>query len=144
MDELDFTLELNTDLTDKSFEDSLFAEADSRLRALRGEHNDITGAAVTVHEEAARDTPLYEATVVAYVRPENIVGREQDRSPADALNGALEAVERQIREKREKLGRPWEQPDSSASDRAIIDLAAAEMELNDDLPRDDDSTEPDG
>jgi ribosome-associated translation inhibitor RaiA len=144
MDELDFTLELNTDLTDKSFEDSLFAEADSRLRALRGEHNDITGAAVTVHEEAARDTPLYEATVVAYVRPENIVGREQDRSPADALNGALEAVERQIREKREKLGRPWEQPGSTASDRAIVDLAAAEMELNDDLPRDDDSTEPDG
>jgi ribosome-associated translation inhibitor RaiA len=133
MDELDFTLELSTDLSDKEFEDTLFIEAESRLRQLRGEHNDMTGAAVTIRMAAAGETPLYEASVVAYVRPENIAGREQDRSPANALNGALDAVERQVRAKREKLGRPWEQPGNAAEDKEIEDLVAAELELGDDL-----------
>ncbi|MDT8307559.1 MAG: hypothetical protein RRC07_16620 [Anaerolineae bacterium] len=136
MNELDFTLELNTDLTDKRAEDALYAEADSRLRALRGEHDDITGAAVTIHKIAAGETSLYEATVVARVRPENVVGREEDHVPSDALNGALEAVERQVRAKREKLGRPWEQP-RQAVEQDVIDLVAAEQELNDDLDGDD-------
>ena len=48
MDELDFTLELSTDLSDTDVEASLFGEAESRLRQLRGKHNDVTGAAVTI------------------------------------------------------------------------------------------------
>jgi ribosome-associated translation inhibitor RaiA len=133
MDELDFTLELNTDLTDTTAEDALFAEADSRLRALRGDHDDITGASVTVHKVAAGDTPLYEATVVARVRPDNVVAREKDRIPSDALEGALNAVERQVRAKREKLGRQWEQPGQGPIATEIADLTAAERELNDDV-----------
>lgn len=133
MDELDFTLELNADLTDPGAEDALFAEADSRLRALRGEHDDITGAAVTIRKVAAGDTALFEATVVARVRPDNVVGREEDRVPSDALNGALEAVERQVRAKREKLGRPWEQPGQGPVTEEMADLVAAERELNEDL-----------
>jgi ribosome-associated translation inhibitor RaiA len=136
MDELDFVLELSTDLSDKDFEANLFREAESRLRQLRGKHNDITGAAVTIRTAAAGESPLYEAAVVAYVRPENIAGREQDRSPANALNGALEAVERQVRAKREKLGRPWEQPGNAAGDKELQDLVAAELELGDDLEDD--------
>ena len=137
MPELDFTLELNTDLSDDSVEDALFAEADSRLREIRGEHDDMTGAAVTIHKIAAGDTALYEATVIARVRPDSIVGREKDRIPSDALDGALEAVERQIRAKRDKMGRPWEQPAQGAITDDIADLVAAERELNDDLENND-------
>ena len=71
MDELDFTLEFYTDLEQSPFEDRLFDEADSRLRELRGDHTDIIGATVTIRTEAAGETPLYVATVVATVRPEN-------------------------------------------------------------------------
>lgn len=133
MNELDFTLELSTDLDNDTFEDSLFAEADGRLRALRGEHTDITGAAVTIRTEAAGVTPLYEATVVARVRPDSVIGREQDRSPADALNGALEAVERQVKEKRAKLGRPWEQPGNEPPDQEMLEALAAEREVDEEL-----------
>lgn len=133
VDELDFTLELKTDLADQSFEDALFDEAESRLLELRGDHDDITGAAVTIREEAAGETPFYEATVIARVRPETIVGREKDHSPADGLNGALEAVERQVRDKRAKLGRPWEQPGNTPVEQEVVERAAAEQQLEEEL-----------
>lgn len=133
MDELDFTLEFHTDLVNSPFEDNLHAEADSRLRELRGDHTDIIGATVTIRTEAAGETPLYEATVVAHVRPENIVAREQDRSPEIALGAALDAVERQIREKRERLGKPWEQPGNEPLDQEMMELTAAEREIDEEL-----------
>jgi hypothetical protein len=137
MDEMDFTLEFHTDLDSSPFEDSLFAEADRRLRELRGDHTDMIGATVTIRTEAARETPLYEATVVATVRPDNIVAREQDRSPEIALGAALDAVERQIRDKREKLGKPWEQPGNEPLDQEAIELMAAERQIDDELSNND-------
>lgn len=133
MDELAFTLEFYTDLESSPREDALYEEAESRLRALRGEHTDLISATVTLRTEAARETPLYEATVVAQVRPDNIVAREQDRSPEIALGAALDAVERQVREKREKLGKPWEQPGNEPPDQEMIETIAAEREIDEEL-----------
>lgn len=128
MDELDFTLEFNSDLEDDLFEAELMEEADSRLRTLAQGHNDVTGAAVTLRQQAAQETPIYEATVVAYVRPKNMAGKEKDESPRMALRHALDAVERQVREKRERLGERWEEPGRDPVTQEVAEIVAAEAE----------------
>lgn len=136
MDELDFTIEFNSDLENKTFEGELLDEADSRLRALAQGHSDITGAAVTIRRPAQKETPpLHEATVVAYVRPENIVGKEKQESAQGALKGALDAVERQVRKKRDKLGEPWKRPQNDPISQDVLDITAVEEgELDTDIP----------
>lgn len=85
--------------------------AEERLRELAEGHNDMIGAAVSVEEETAANTPhVYRARIVAYMRPDNVVAVEKDESDMQALKGALDAVERQIRSKREKLDKPWDRP----------------------------------
>lgn len=127
MDELDFTIEFNSDLENKTYEAELLEEAESRLRALSEGHSDITGAAVTIRRPAQKETPpLHEATVVAYVRPENVVGKEKQESPEGALKGALDAVERQVRKKRDKLGEPWKRPQNDPISQEVVDIAAVE------------------
>lgn len=136
VDELDFTIEFNSDLTDKSFEGALLGQADSRLRALAAGHNDLTGAAVTLREQAAGETPIYEATVVAYVRPENIAGKEKDDSPQAALKAALNAVERQIRQKRERLRERWEEPENDPVIQEMVEVVAAEEQVEEEMEDD--------
>ncbi|MDX1664906.1 MAG: HPF/RaiA family ribosome-associated protein [Candidatus Promineifilaceae bacterium] len=125
IDELDFTIEFYSDIDDKLFEARLMEMAEGRLRELAEGHSDLTSAAVTVRKQAAGQTPIYEATVVAYVRPEDQVGKEKDESPHNALKEALDAVERQVREKREKLRERWEQPQNDPVSQEMIELAAA-------------------
>ena len=127
MDELDFTIEFNSDLDDESFEAELMAEADSRLRELARGHTDVTGAAVTVRQQAAQETPIYETSVVAYVRPENVAGKEKDESPRMALRHALDAVERQVREKRDRLRERWEEPGRDPVTQEVAEIVAAEV-----------------
>lgn len=111
VNKLDFTLEMNVEDVGEVTEADLAAKADKRLRELTKGNQDMTGAAITVRRAAKGETPhLYEATVVVYVRPERVTVTEQKGSPTAALNGALDAIERQIRERREKLSKPWEQP----------------------------------
>lgn len=105
----DFYVEFQTeDLPDDS---ALRAEAERRLRALAGERNDMVGASVVVERMESGETPhVYRARVIAFVRPENIAATEKSDSARGALKGALRAIERQVRAKREKLGKPWQQP----------------------------------
>lgn len=127
MDELDFTIEFNSDLEDAQREDDLFLEADRRLRELAEGHSDIVGANVIVRKPAkAETTPLHEATVVAYVRPNNIVGKEKQGTAVGALKGALSAVERQVREKRAKLKESWKQPQGEPVVQEVLETTAAE------------------
>jgi ribosome-associated translation inhibitor RaiA len=127
VNELDFTIEFNSDLDDTSFEEELFLEADSRLQTLAKGHSDITGAAVTVRRPAVAETPpLHEATVVAYVRPNNMVGKEKQESAVGALKAALDAVERQIREKRDKLKESWKQPQSDPVAQELLNVEVSE------------------
>ncbi len=93
-------------------EDKLRQEAEDRLRKLAKGHTDLTGAAVALElEDKAANTPyLIRARVVVYTRPEYIAGVEKADTPTAALSGALSAVERQVRAKREKLREDWKQP----------------------------------
>ncbi len=88
-------------------------EAERRLRDLAAGHSDITGASVAVEEQArGEDLPhFYRVRVVAYTRPNNVVAVEKGETIETGLRGALDAVERQVREKREKLSESWKRPD---------------------------------
>ena len=47
---------------------------------------------------------------MVYGRPDHTAATEKGDNPTIALKGALSALERQVRSRREKLGRPWQQP----------------------------------
>ncbi|HHX45165.1 MAG TPA: 30S ribosomal protein S30 [Chloroflexi bacterium] len=93
-------------------EADLREEAERRLGALADKRDDMIGASVVIERMERAETPhRFRARVVAYVRPDNIAATEQAESARGALKGALRAIERQVREKRIKLGRPWERED---------------------------------
>jgi ribosome-associated translation inhibitor RaiA len=91
--------------------DVLRTEALNRLLELAEGHDDIIGASVSVEELSGQTTPhQYEVRVVAFVRPDNITAVEKADTARGALKGALSAVERQVRESREKLRETWKRP----------------------------------
>jgi ribosome-associated translation inhibitor RaiA len=109
MGELDFHLEFQSEV--EPVDDGWVTEADDQLRALAEGHNDMVGASVGVEELTGAETPhRYQVRVVAYIKPENIVGIEKEDSVEAALKGALKAVERQVRSHRDKVRKQWQQP----------------------------------
>jgi ribosome-associated translation inhibitor RaiA len=81
--------------------DLLRRDVESQLRELAAGHTDLTGASVALEPPLQAETSyLYEARVVAYMRPANLVGVEQHEMATAALRGAVQAVERQVREER--------------------------------------------
>ena len=112
-EQLDFTMEFTNKVSNmaEELQLKLYDEAYDRLSRLRGDHNDLTGAAVRLEELVpGRDPRLFEARVVVYIRPENIAATEKDDVPLAALKSALTAVERQVREKRKRLREHYKQP----------------------------------
>ena len=94
---------------DTVVEERLRELAERRISKLMRNHKDITGTSVALEKPAHRHTDfVYTARVIVYMRPDNVVAREKADSPEGALKGALDAIERQVRERREKLGKPWE------------------------------------
>ena len=89
--------------------DDLKAEVEARLRRLAEGHTDMIGASVAVDKPAEnRSTPfIYRARIVAFVRPEQVAAVEMADTVEGAVTGALQALERQVRERREKLREPW-------------------------------------
>ena len=93
--------------------DELREKARKRMLALARGHDDMIGASVAVERPALRETAfVYEARAVAYIRPDHIVAVHVGGSAERALSAALDAVERQVRELRDKLRKPWQQPDA--------------------------------
>jgi len=91
--------------------DELKEKARRRMLALAEGHNDLIGASVALERPAHRESAfIYEARVVAYIRPDNVVAVQKADSAETALDAALDAVERQVRSMRDKLGKPWQQP----------------------------------
>jgi ribosome-associated translation inhibitor RaiA len=126
MNELDFTIEFNSENLSENAQAELFAEADRRLRKLADGHTDLTGAAINVRQPAKGQTAyLHEATVVVYCRPENVAATEKKENPMPALKGALSAVERQVREKRTRLKKHWERPGNHPVEQEVTELLAA-------------------
>ena len=113
MEKLDFTFEFHAEIPNlrNKVEKELRAEAHSRLLALAEGHTDLVGASVVLEQPAQAETLyLYLARVVAYGRPDHVAAVEKDNTLESSLRGAIEAVERQIRERRERLGQRWKQP----------------------------------
>lgn len=109
MGELDFHVEFQSDV--EHLDDALVWEAERRLRELAEGQTDMIGAAVAVEALAGQETAhVFQARVVAYIRPDNIVAVEKGNAPQTALKGALDAIERQVREMRDRRRKPWQQP----------------------------------
>jgi ribosome-associated translation inhibitor RaiA len=109
LDQSAFDFEFHSKVPDP--EDALREEAERSLRGLAAEGQDMIGASVTIEQPVEAQTPyLYEATVAAYVRPENIAATQESEDVLSALKGALAAVERQIRALRDRKGEPWKEP----------------------------------
>lgn len=116
----DFDFEFYTEIPDPG--DALRAEAREHLLALTEGHDDVIGASIAMEELTGEETPhRYQARVVLFVRPENIAAVEKSDSAEGALNGALTAVERQVRKKRDKLRESWKRPD--IDDRSVPPLS---------------------
>ncbi len=108
--DLDFEF-YSDDLSNPELEQDLWAEAWERVQALAEGHDDLIGASAAVERVEHKETPhVFQARIVAYIRPDNIVVKQKEESPMAALQQALDQLERQIRKKREKLGQPWKKP----------------------------------
>ena len=127
MKPLDFTMELKSDYLPKQIEYALFARADDHFQKLRDGHSDLTGAAINVHTPIRGQKPsLYEVTVVVYGRFDPLAATKKEESPMIALIGALDSVERQVRKRRRKLSKTWEQPGNHPVEREVMEVIASE------------------
>jgi ribosome-associated translation inhibitor RaiA len=71
----------------------------------------MIGASAAVERVEHSETPrVYQARVVAYIKPQNIVVKEKADKPMGALQQALDRLERQVRKRRGKRSKPWEKP----------------------------------
>lgn len=102
----DFPIEFHVDPeVDDDTEKTLYVEAEDRLRKLAANHTDITGAAIDITQPAEqRETDfIFEASIVVYTRPNNVAAVEKHSDMQTALRAAVKEVERQIRDKRDRL-----------------------------------------
>jgi ribosome-associated translation inhibitor RaiA len=103
-----------------ALEQELRTEAESRLRALAAGHTDLTGASVALEQPAHAESPyLYQARVVVYARPEHVAATAKGEDLGSTLKSALDAVERQVRDRREKLAERWKQPQSGVNEENV-------------------------
>lgn len=106
MDEMNFPVEFNNEIDDvKKSENEFYTLAVDRLSKLAEGHNDISGAVVNFKQPAQnrKTSYIYEITVVVYMGSDHIAATEKSEQFRATLDGALDAVERQVRERRKKL-----------------------------------------
>jgi ribosome-associated translation inhibitor RaiA len=119
MGSADFYIDYDTEVA--GFTADLKTEVETRLRGLADYHTDMVGAAVAITAPAKNELPfLYRARIVVYTRPDEVVAAKQDDTIQGALKAALSAVERQIREQREKMGAPWKRNDLNGNGRTSL------------------------
>lgn len=106
MSETNFPVEFNNEVDDvKKSENEFYTLAVERLSKLAEGHNDISGAVVNFKQPSqGRETSsIYEVTIVAYmVGSDHIAVTEKGEQFSASLDGALDAVERQVGERREQ------------------------------------------
>jgi ribosome-associated translation inhibitor RaiA len=105
MDTTNFPIEFNNEVDDvKKSENEFYTLAVDRLSKLAEGHNDISGAVVNFKQPAqGRETAhIYEVTIVVYMGSENIAATEKSEQFGATLDGALDAVERQVHEHRKQ------------------------------------------
>jgi ribosome-associated translation inhibitor RaiA len=105
MDGVNFPVEFNNEIDDvKKSENEFYTLAVDRLSKLAEGHNDISGAVVNFKQPArSRETShVFEITIVVYMGSDHIAATEKSEQFQSTLNGALDAVERQVREHRKQ------------------------------------------
>jgi ribosome-associated translation inhibitor RaiA len=121
----DFYIDYNIEVSDVG--DEFNRETEQRLRDLTSSHSDIIGAAVALERTADTEThDVYRVRIVVYKRPQDIVVTKHDSNPMVALRDALDTVEEQVRESREKLGEREPHRDSQIQS-VYYDLSADEI-----------------
>ena len=105
MDNTHFPIEFNNEIDDvKKSENEFYTQAVDRLSKLSEGHNDISGAAVNFKQPAqGRQTSyVYEVTIVVYMGSNHVAATEIGEQFQSTLDGALDAVEKQVREGRKQ------------------------------------------
>ncbi|HAE58132.1 MAG TPA: hypothetical protein DCG54_01145 [Anaerolineae bacterium] len=105
MDSADFPIEFNNEIDDvKKSENEFYTLAVNRLSKLSEGHNDISGAAVNFKKPAKEHQTSYisEVTIIVYMGSDHIAATEKGEQFQSTLDGALGAVERQVRERRKQ------------------------------------------
>lgn len=103
MDTTNFPIEFNNEVDDvKQSENEFYSLAVERLNELAEGHNDIRGAVVNFKKPAKEHetTYIYEVTIVLYMGSDHIAATEKSRQFSATLDSALDAVERQVHERR--------------------------------------------
>jgi ribosome-associated translation inhibitor RaiA len=112
MGSLDLPIEFNVEVP--VLPEKYRQEINQTLWDLASDHQDMTGASITLSQPAHGETPyLYRASIVVYMRPDNVYADEKSDTLEGAIKGASDSIERQVRERRDKLGEPWKRPDLS-------------------------------
>ncbi|HRW04887.1 MAG TPA: hypothetical protein P5121_07325 [Caldilineaceae bacterium] len=128
---LDFTFEFHNEIetigTEQEF--ALYRETQLRLRQLAEGHNDLTGAAVTLEPIGGSPTApnLYQCRIALYARPENLAATSKEEKPTTAVKRAMEAIERQVREKRERLRERSREATAIGANEGLYELTAQEI-----------------
>jgi len=105
MDKLNFPIEFNNEIDNvKKSENEFYTLAADRLSKLAEGHNDISGAVVNLKQPAKEHQTAYinEVTIVVYMGSDHIAATEKGEQFESTLDGALNAVERQVHERREQ------------------------------------------
>jgi len=105
MDAVNFPIEFNNELDDvKQSENEIYTLAVDRLSKLAEGHNDISDAVVNLKRPAKehQTSYIYEVTIVLYMGSDHITATEKGEQFRSTLDGALDAVEHQVRELRKQ------------------------------------------
>jgi ribosome-associated translation inhibitor RaiA len=106
MDAVNFPIEFNNKLDDaKKSKNEFYTLAVGRLNKLAKGHNDISDAVVNFKQPAKehRTSHIYEVTIVIYMGTDPIAATEKGEQFRSTLDGALAAIEHQVREHRKQL-----------------------------------------
>jgi len=99
-----FPIEFNNEINEiKKSENKYYSLAVDRLSKLAGEHDDISGGLVNFKQPAQgrESSHIYEVTIIVYMKDSNqVAATEKGKRFQATLNGALDAVKRQVQERR--------------------------------------------
>ena len=105
MDKLNFPIEFNNEIDDvKKSENEFYTLAADRLSELAEGHNDISGAVVNLKQPTKEHQTAYinKVTIVVYMGSNHIAATEKGEHFQSTLDSALDAVERQVHERRKQ------------------------------------------
>lgn len=93
---LDYYNEFNDDL-------ALYDEVERRLLELRGDHDDMTGATVTIRHANQGTESGIEVTITVSISPDTVSVTSTAPEADIAVKSALDSIARKVREQRDRL-----------------------------------------